>query len=106
VFSKQLHVRDEFLGGVARQIDVGLAGVWRAPPAAALIEQHDAIRAWIEQPAVPDGRSRTRTSVDHDGRFPTRVAARLPADAVAVTDLQYPLVVRLDRRIQAPRLVC
>jgi hypothetical protein len=96
VFAKQLDVRDEVLGSVAGQIDVGLACVRRAPSAAALIEQHDAIRDRIEQPAVPPRASRPRATVDHNRRLAARVAARLPVHSVAVTDLQHSVLVWLD----------
>ena len=72
----------------------------RAPPAIPLIEQHDAIGGRIEQPAMPPRTSRSGTTVQDNGRLTARIAACLPVNEVAVTNLQHAMVVRSDLRIQ------
>ena len=101
VRAQQLHVRDEVLRGVGPEIDVRLARVRRAPTAVALIEQHDAIGGRIEQPAVPRRAAGSGATVDHDGRLASRVAACLPIDAIAVSDVQHPVRVWLGLLVQA-----
>jgi len=100
VLPQVLHVSDEVLGRVARQVGLQQAGVRRAPAAVALIEEHEAVGAGIEEPAVPRRTSRAGAAMHDDGRLPTRIAADLPVDELAVTHRQMPMLVRLDLGIQ------
>ena len=45
-----------------------------------------------------------RPAVNDQRRLAVRVAADLPVDEVAVADVEHPVVVRLDRRIQLGHL--
>src|SRR6266568_3852767 len=94
------HIGDQMRGGVACQVGIEGTGVWRAPPAVALIEEHEAVGAGIKKPAVPGRTSRTRAAVHDDGRLPMWIATGLPVDEIAVIHLQDALLVRLDLRIQ------
>jgi hypothetical protein len=38
--------------------------------------------------------------MDHQGRLAVRVPAGLPVHEVAIADIEEPLIVRLDRRIE------
>jgi hypothetical protein len=72
----------------------------RAASAVALVEQHDAINAWIEQPAMPRRTSRAGATVQNDGWLAVRIAAGFPVHAVAIANLEHAAVVRFDRWIQ------
>src|SRR6266566_5750337 len=100
MLSQLFHVGDQLCGGVARKARLEGTGVWRAPPAVPLIEEHEAVGAGIKKPAVPGRTSRTRAAVQDDGWFPMWIAAGLPVDEIAVIHLQEALLVRLDLRIQ------
>jgi hypothetical protein len=89
-------IRDEVLRRVRRQSTSGLAGVRRAPPASALIEQHDTVRGRIEQPAAPRRAARPGSAVDHERRLAVGVPARLPRHEVAVADVEHPVPIGLD----------
>ena len=75
-----------------------------APPAAALIEQHDAIGAWIEQPSEPGRTTRPRATVKDEGGLAARVATCLPGDEIAISHIQHPVLVWFDLGIQRPHL--
>ena len=94
--AQRLHVIDELPGGVALQVGRRATGVRRASSTAALIEQHDAIRRRIEQSAMPRRAAGTGPAVHHQRRLATRIAARLPVDADAVANIQFPVLIRLD----------
>ena len=94
------HVLHERPGGVAPQAGGRIAGVGGAPPAAPLIEEHDAVHRWIEERAVPGGAPRTGAPVEDDGRLAEGMAAGLPVDPVAVPDGEHPVLVRFDLRIR------
>ncbi len=51
-----------------------------APPAVALIEEHEAVGTGIKKPAVPGRTSRTRAAVQDDGCLPMWIATGLPVD--------------------------
>jgi hypothetical protein len=53
VLAQPLHVRDQVVGRVGRQVGGGVAGVRGAAPAAALVELDDQIGLGIEQPPPP-----------------------------------------------------
>lgn len=74
-----------------------------APPTAALVEQHEAVRLWIEEPAVPWHTSRTWAAVQDDGWLTLRIPTRLPVDEVALIHFQHPMLVRLDLGIEICR---
>src|SRR5713226_6666377 len=100
MLSQLFHVGDQIRSGVAREARIEGTGVWRAPPAVPLIEEHEAVGAGIKKPAVPGSTSRTRAAVQDDGRFPMWIATGLPVDEIAVIHLQEVLLVRLDLWIQ------
>src|SRR5438093_845973 len=87
-------------GGVALEARIKSTGVWRTPPAVALIEEYEAVGTGIKQPAVPGDTSRTRAAVQDDGWLAMWIATGLPVDAIAVIHLQEALLVGLDLRIQ------
>src|SRR5690606_34098863 len=71
------------------------------PSGAALVEQDDPVGGRVEvAPQVRSGPG-ARTAVQHHRGLAVRVAAGLPVDAVAVTDVQHAVVVRFDRRVSA-----
>jgi hypothetical protein len=91
------------LGGVGRQIDLGLARMRRAVAATSLIEQDDAERVRIEQPAMPRRARRPGATVQNDCRRTCLVPAGLPVDALALADFEETPLVRLDLREQRLR---
>src|SRR5580658_6914559 len=99
MLAQPFDVRDQVCGVVARKIGVWCACVRRAPSAIALIEEHDAIGGWIEQPAMPLGTSRSGTAVQNEGRLTAWIAASLPVEEIAIADLQHAMRVRRYLRI-------
>ncbi len=78
-------------------------GVRARPPAAALVEQHDAEHARIEiaphrRRAAPAG-----SAMQHNHRQTVGLAALLHIDPVAVADVENALIERVDRRIEVLR---
>src|SRR5438105_1089456 len=100
MLSQVFYVGDQMRGGVARQVGIEGTGVWRAPPAVALIEEHEAVGGGIKQLAMPGSASRTRAAVQDDGRLAMWIATGLPVDEITVIHFQEALLVRLDLRIQ------
>ena len=100
VLAQLLHVRDQVRGGVDRQAGVRVAGVRRAAPAAALVEQHDPVALRVEAAAHVRHGALAGAAVQEHGGLAAGVAGGFPVDEVPVADVQHPLVVRLDRRIQ------
>jgi hypothetical protein len=99
MLAQSFDIRDEVRSVVAREVHLRRTRVRRAPSAIALIEQSNPICRWIEQPAMPLRTSRSRTAMQHNGRLAARIPARLPVHAIPVTDVEHPLLVRLDRWI-------
>ena len=87
-------------GGVGGERGVRIGGVRGAAPASALVEQHDAVRRRVEQPAPEGSRAGSRPAVQDDGGLALRVSAGLPVHAVAVADVQRAVLVRLDGEIE------
>ena len=75
------------------------AGAGRAAPAAALVEQHDAVALGVEHLPVPRLAARAGAAVQHQGGLPSRVSAHLPVDVVAVAGGEHSVLLRLDRRV-------
>src|SRR5215471_19047084 len=100
MLSQLFDVGEQMRGGVALKARIESTGVWRAPSAVPLIEEHEAVGAGIKKPAVPGGTSRTRAAVQDEGWLPVWIATGLPVDAIAVIHLQEALLVGLDFRIQ------
>ncbi len=96
LLAELLHIGDQVGSGVAGEVGVWVAGVGRAPAAVALIEEHDAIGARIEEPAPPGRAARAGAAMHHNGWLPRGVAASLPVDAVAVSHVEESVRVRLD----------
>ena len=70
--------------------------MWRAPPAATLIEENDAVAIRVEVPAARVGAPGSRVPVNDQRRLPVRVAAGFPVDKVVVADLEHSVGVGLD----------
>src|SRR5438477_5466643 len=100
MLSQLFHVGDQMRGGIAFKARIERAGVWPAPPAVALVKEHEAVDTGIKQPAVQGDTSRTRAAVQDDGWLAMWIATSLPVDALAVIHLQEALLVRFDLRIQ------
>src|SRR5688572_25664674 len=71
-----------------------------AAPAAALVEQHDAIGVGIEKTAGAIVAAGARAAVHEDRGFAVRIAALFVVDLVHVGYAEHAAVVRLDRGIQ------
>ena len=95
VLAQLLHVRDQVPGGVVDQ-----TGVRPAASAAALIEQHDAIRVRIEKAPGAIVAAGAGAAVHEDRRLALGVAAFLVVDLVHRRHAQHAALVRLDRWIQ------
>src|SRR5206468_1443788 len=100
VFAKELHVRDEVRSRVHAHVGRRIARVRRAPSTPALVELHDEVALRIEIPAVSGAATGAGSAVNDERRLPVRIAARLPVDAVVITNLQQTMVERLDERIR------
>src|SRR2546425_3237545 len=100
MLSQLFHVGDQMRGGVALKARIEGTGVWRAPTAVALIEEHEAVGALIKQPAVPGCTSRTRAAVQDDGWLAMWIATGLPVDEIAAVHFQEALLAWFDLRIQ------
>ena len=86
--AQQLHVGEQIFRGVHVHIGRGITRVRRAPTAAPLVEEHDPIPLWVEIPPTARAAPRARAAVDDKRGLAVGVAARLPVDAVAVTDVE------------------
>src|SRR5687767_7082757 len=71
-----------------------------AAPAAALVEQHDAISVGIEKAAGTIVAAGAGSAVHEDRRFTVGIAALFVVELVHVRDAEHAAVVRLDRGIQ------
>jgi hypothetical protein len=89
-----LHVLDE----VPRRV-VGEVRVRRRAPAAALVEQHDAVLGRVEELPVPGLDAAARAAVHEDDRLALRVAALLDVQLVHRRHLQAVRAKGLDRGI-------
>jgi hypothetical protein len=58
--------------------------------------KHEAVGVGIEERPKPGRGARARAAVEDGRRLAARIAAGLPVHAVAVADLEEPLVVRFD----------
>jgi hypothetical protein len=103
VTPEPLDVRDEVMRRVRRKVDGRRARVRTAVTAAALVEQHDPVRVWVEEPAPPRSATRPGTAVQHEGGLAAGVSAELPVDPVPVADVEQPLVDRLDLSMERHR---
>ena len=65
--SQLFYVGDEMRGGVTLQVSFKDTGMWNAARTIALIEEHEAVGAGIEEPAVPGDTSRTGATVQDNG---------------------------------------
>ena len=90
-----LAIVDQVGGRVRRQVDVRLARVWCALTAIALVEQDDLVHRRVEPPSEARGRARTRPAVEHHCRLAVGIAADLPVETVAGTDVEHADLVRL-----------
>ena len=100
MLSQLFHVGDQVRGGVAIKACIEGTGVWRAAPAVALVEEHEAVGARIKEPAVPGSASRARAAMQDDGWLAMWIAAGLPVDEIAAIHFQEAFLVWLDFWIQ------
>src|SRR5687767_8994807 len=100
MLTESLDVCNQVPGGVRAQIGCLFTGVRPASATATLIKKYDAITCRIEQAPQLGMQPSTRPTVQEDCRLACRVPALLPIDLLAVTDIQHPAGVRLDRWIQ------
>jgi hypothetical protein len=96
VLAQLLKVVDE----VPRRV-VDEARMRRALAAAALVEQHDAVRGGVEEAPHPRIRAATGPAVQEHDRLAARVAALFVVQLVHFRDAEPAGVVRADRWIQA-----
>nr|WP_244409090.1 hypothetical protein [Stackebrandtia nassauensis] len=94
VLAQGFDVAQQVMGGVGAQVDVGLTGVRGAAAGAALVERDDAVAGRVEEAAPERPGTGTGAAVQHHGGFAVGVSADLPADAVAVADVEHAGVVR------------
>src|ERR1700728_4639509 len=71
-----------------------------AATAPSLVDEHDPVRVGIEEPAHGGVAPRARPAVQDDNGGAVGAAALLPKDALAVTDIEQPLLVGVDGGIQ------
>src|SRR6266508_4753865 len=68
---QQFDVREEVRRRVRREADGRVAGVWHAPAASSLVEQHDSVRAGVEVSTHTRGTSGAWAAVKDDGGLPS-----------------------------------
>jgi hypothetical protein len=95
VLAQLVHIRYQMPGGVIDQARMRLAA-----PAAALVEQHDAICVGIEETAGAIVAAGAGPAVHEQSGLAVGVAAFLVIDLVHAGHAQHAAVVRLDRGIQ------
>src|SRR5258708_4515495 len=100
MFTQNLNISNPIGGGVARQVCIRCAGVWRAASTTALIEEHDPVSIGIKKAAVPRRTARTRPAVQNNGWLAVRIATGFPVEPIIVTNIQPALLIRLDLWIQ------
>src|SRR5690606_17003332 len=94
MLAQLLDVGDEVPGRVVDQ-----RRVRRAAPAAALVEEHDAVALGVEEATLLGVGASARPAVQEDDRLALRVARRLLVQAMSRAHVDDALRVRLDRRI-------
>ena len=99
VLAQQLHIREQMLGGVGAHVRGRVTRVRGAAPAPTLIEQHGPVAVRIDS-AHPRRAPRSRPAVDHQCRLALRVAANLPVHQVPIADVEHPLVIGLEGRVE------
>jgi hypothetical protein len=87
-------------GGVVAHVGGEIARVGCAPPATALVEQDEPVAIRVEVLASPRLAPPPGAAVDEQGGFAVGVAADLPVHAVAVANVEHPMLVGIDRRVQ------
>ena len=97
---QQLDVGDLVRGRLGFEADRRVARVRRAPPAAALVEEHDPVGGRVEVAPPAGGAAGAGAAVQHDRRLPGRAPADLPVEAVAVAGPEHAALVRLDLRVE------
>ena len=76
-----------------------VAGVWHAPAASALVEQHDSVRAGVEVSTHTRGTSGAWAAVKDDGGLAVRASADLPVHEMSISNVEHALFIWLDLRI-------
>jgi hypothetical protein len=76
--------------GVGRQVGAQVARIRPTAPASSLVEQHHPIERRVEEPPPGGACARTGPAVKHQSRLAERVAANLPIDEMALTDIEHP----------------
>jgi len=75
------------VGRIGGKAGGSVAGMGPAPPTISLVEQHNAVLIWIENPSEVRRRSRARATVDEEGGLARSVTASLPVDEVSLTNV-------------------
>ena len=99
--AQQFDIRDQTPGRVSREVGLRRGRVRVAPPAAPLVEEHDAVGRRLKEPAVPVRASRPGAAVQDDRRLAIWTAAGLSIHKVATADVQHPTVVGIDLWIES-----
>src|SRR5689334_12459076 len=88
------------MGCVGRQARRRITGMGTTPSTVALIKEHNPESAWVEKSPPVRRTPRPGTPVHDHGRLARRVATCFPVDEVAVANVQHPVVVRFNFRIE------
>src|SRR5262245_3281168 len=95
LLAETLHVSHEVPGRIVLERGVGPA---LARPT--LVEEDDPVRGRIEEPALERFGPAARAAVDEQDGQPGRIPALLVVDLVDRRDLEVPVLVRLDLRVE------
>jgi hypothetical protein len=96
VFADSFHVVDQVPGRIIAELRMGSAAA-----AAPLIEEDDAVRRRVPEPAMHRARTPARPAMHENGRLSFRVTALLVVDRMNRIDLKARGLVRLDLWKQA-----
>src|SRR5438132_13201780 len=99
VLAQALHVSDQVVGRVGRQIGLRVADRGRAATAAALVELDDAVGGRVEPASLARVASTAGPAVQQDRGLPRRVATDQPMDLLALPHIEHALSVGLAGRI-------
>src|SRR2546430_8383440 len=99
VLAQALHVSDQVVGRVGRQIGLRIADRGRAATAAALVELDDAVGRRVEPASLTRVAATAGPAMQQHRRLPRRVATDQPMDLLAVPHIEHALRVGLAGRI-------
>ena len=98
VGAQALDVGDQIPGRVLAQLRMR-----RGASTAALVEQHDPVHGWVEEPPALRAAARAGTAVQEHDRFPVQIAALLVIQRVQPRNLQRAAVERWLWRVANAR---